>query len=631
MGVTSEGIDDWFKEFEEYINGIDPTLLVQPMRIFNADETAFPIAPKPSKVIAEVGLPNVYARGSNSKQALTVMVGANASGCFLPPMVVYPGRSFYREFMQHFFEVLPGSEFASSDNGWMDRDLFETWLRDVFNPAVTRMRIHWPVLLIVDRAQVHLGTNASVFCETHGIILYILYPNATHLMQPMDLTLMGPLKQHYRECVRTWIHDNTDKTYDKYAFPEVFAETWRRVASLENGCKGFRKAGLYPLNRQAIPEHKLVSTIRDEPAEVVVEMLTEVIVDIPEVLPEVHLPEVTMSEAASVPEAQAEETVTPVPDVVIPVPEVTRLPEAAQVTVQPVQPKRKKFVVPRKTGEAIGTVTEVSRETFNRLRIPDTIVKGGRWYGLYDLGPLQPRTQEDVIRDVLRLPSGRQIQKTKGGARVSGLPRAVSSREFREAIEAKEKEKQKLVEEREERKRKKQEEKVEREQRKQEEKRMKQMEREEKRQERQREKECLARERQERQWERQEEAALESLRKSYRNRKPVKRFIEESDSESSIDFELESDEMMVSDDLEESDQETDDESIASQESMEYHEGSTNWCAKCEKKFDRKAAEKAIGCEGVYCCRWYHRGCSGLAVQGKSEKEIRKIPFKCALC
>ena len=123
---------------------------------------------------------------------------------------------------------------------------------------------------------------------------------------------------------------------------------------------------------------------------------------------------------------------------------------------------------------------------------------------------------------------------------------------------------------------------------------MKQMEQEEKRQERQREKEHIAREG-------QEEAALESLQKSYRTRKPVKRFIEESDSESSMDFKLESDEITVSEDSE-SDQHTDCEmdSVTSQEIMEYHEGSANWCAKCERKFNSKAAEKAIGSEGVYC-------------------------------
>ena len=60
-GITRQAIDEWFEEFKSYLEEIGHGyLLDQPSRIFNADETGFPLAPKPLKVIAAKGEPHVY-------------------------------------------------------------------------------------------------------------------------------------------------------------------------------------------------------------------------------------------------------------------------------------------------------------------------------------------------------------------------------------------------------------------------------------------------------------------------------------------------------------------------------------------------------------------------------------------
>ena len=247
--MSHAGLSRWYQELYDYLlstGNLD--IFNQPLRIFNCDETGFPIAPKPPKIICESGAPNVYARGSSSKQTITTLLCASAGGTYVRPMIVYPGTNFKKEFMNKFFQHIPDGEFGHSTSSWMDQNLFLQWLRSVFEPTITAMRLTRPVLLIIDGARVHLSMWISEFCDEHNIILYVLHPNSTHLTQPLNLSLMGSVKVHYKESVRRWIADNPFTTYDKFAFPKAFADMWKRAATVENAAKGFRVAGIYPFN-----------------------------------------------------------------------------------------------------------------------------------------------------------------------------------------------------------------------------------------------------------------------------------------------------------------------------------------------------------------------------------------------
>ena len=75
----------------------------------------------------------------------------------------------------------------------MDTKLFAEWLEHGFNEdIITKL-----VILFIDGAKVHLSIEALEFCAKNDIIIYTLYPNATHLIQPLDLALMGLMKNIY--------------------------------------------------------------------------------------------------------------------------------------------------------------------------------------------------------------------------------------------------------------------------------------------------------------------------------------------------------------------------------------------------------------------------------------------------
>ena len=82
-----EVINRYFDLLEETLtqNG----LLNEATRIFNCDESGFPLAHKPGKVICQRGLKDLGVATSSDKAQLTVLACTCASGYTLPPLVIF--------------------------------------------------------------------------------------------------------------------------------------------------------------------------------------------------------------------------------------------------------------------------------------------------------------------------------------------------------------------------------------------------------------------------------------------------------------------------------------------------------------------------------------------------------------
>ena len=139
----------------------------------------------------------------------------------------------------------------------MDTELFHSWLENGFNESIVERRVKKPVLLLIDGAECHISIQTGEFCKENNIILYTLYPNTTHLIQPLDLVLMIIVKTNYCSEVRHWLKENPGALYDKSVFLQVFNEVWQKSAKVEYSIKEFKESGIYPINPDAIKKGKL--------------------------------------------------------------------------------------------------------------------------------------------------------------------------------------------------------------------------------------------------------------------------------------------------------------------------------------------------------------------------------------
>lgn len=116
---------------------------------------------------------------------------------------------------------------------------------------------HRPLLLLLDGHSSHFEPMTIEFAQQKDIIVFCLPPHTTHECQPLDVSLFGALKSHWREQCHKFYQKNPGKVISKLNFCSVFRQAWLTAVSPLNICSGFKKAGIFPFNPDVIqPVHE---------------------------------------------------------------------------------------------------------------------------------------------------------------------------------------------------------------------------------------------------------------------------------------------------------------------------------------------------------------------------------------
>lgn len=193
--VSEADIRKWFRHIGRYIteNNLSD-ILKDPRRVLNGDETMFLFDPVTKSVIASKGNRNVYlVQQADSKKNITVFFTFDADGYMFPPDAILP----YKRLPQQVLRILPADwGIGKSERGWMDRENFLAYIQNILYPSLVARNVPFPVIYFVDGHSSHTGIDAAELCESLGIMLIALFPNATHIMQPCDVAIFKPLKNH---------------------------------------------------------------------------------------------------------------------------------------------------------------------------------------------------------------------------------------------------------------------------------------------------------------------------------------------------------------------------------------------------------------------------------------------------
>merc|ERR1712142_928325 len=283
--VTQTSIYQWFSDISSVFNDKeDPQLaaaLEDPHRIFNMDETSVQLCSIPNYVITSPVLLTgqegkdmcnrmkhiYYKNPSQEKACLTVLTTVQASGQVLPPLVIYP-RIRLTNIEAKITDPDTGEEMhyvlgKSPNSGWITSAVLYEYLVNDFNNWLTKNNIQRPVILFSDfhdtRNNYHLAKRLTEL----GIVLICLYPNSTHLLQPLDVSCFKPLKTAWkREMTKLNNRNNTiEKEKDKekitiHNFAKYFVPILNTAITPETIKNGFKKTGLYPWNREAVDYSK---------------------------------------------------------------------------------------------------------------------------------------------------------------------------------------------------------------------------------------------------------------------------------------------------------------------------------------------------------------------------------------
>ena len=196
--------------------------------------------------------------GGSGREYFTILGAGSAAGVRLPPYFVYKGKNLWSRWMTG---GPAGSLYSVSESGWMEAANFKQWVEKMFLPAVKHLAEKNPVLLIFDGHHSHISLELIQLARDNNIHLHCLPPHSTHLLQPLDVGVFGPVKAAWRKIMKEHQIETCGGTVTKEGFPGLIAKLWEQSFKEAHLRSGFRKTGLHPLSRDAIPAHRLTKSL----------------------------------------------------------------------------------------------------------------------------------------------------------------------------------------------------------------------------------------------------------------------------------------------------------------------------------------------------------------------------------
>ena len=246
LAMTKENVQRFYDKLKKVLEEND--IFEHPQFLFNLDETNLTGASDSTKVYVGVAQRNAYQIiPDGTKTSFTVLFCGNAAGVFLPPLTIYKSERLYDLWTEN---GVAGASYSNSSSGWMLAKNFEGWMENIFVPYVKTNCGGHKVVLTYDGHNSHITYNTTRMAMDANITILCLPPHTSHALQPLDVGVFKSVKQNWRTIVRD--HFNlTKRKLCKDTFPPLLKKLWATLKG-ENLVAGFRAAGLYPFNSEAV-------------------------------------------------------------------------------------------------------------------------------------------------------------------------------------------------------------------------------------------------------------------------------------------------------------------------------------------------------------------------------------------
>ena len=175
--------------------------------VINWDQTGIHYVPVSSWTMAKEGSKRVEITGIDDKRQLTAVFAGTMAGDFLPPQLVYQGKTS---------KCLPSIKFPSdwhitfTENHWSNEATMVDYLEKVLVPYVERKReelkldSNYPALVIFDRFRGQCTDDFFAKLEAHHVLVAVVPANCTDRLQPLDVSVNKAAKEFLRGQFQEW-------------------------------------------------------------------------------------------------------------------------------------------------------------------------------------------------------------------------------------------------------------------------------------------------------------------------------------------------------------------------------------------------------------------------------------------
>jgi len=180
---------------------------IPPDLIINFDQTALNYVPVSHWTMDQEGAKRVEVVAKDDKRQITAVFAGSSSGHFLPPQLIYEGKTD---------RCLPNFEFPSSwhitktEKHWSNEHSMREYFEKIIFPYVEEKRSELklgndqPALLIFDNFKAQCTPPLLRLLDSHNINVVLIPPNCTDRLQPLDLSVNKAAKDFLRKKFREW-------------------------------------------------------------------------------------------------------------------------------------------------------------------------------------------------------------------------------------------------------------------------------------------------------------------------------------------------------------------------------------------------------------------------------------------
>lgn len=245
--ITEEDINQYFDNLEESLKDVPAS------NIFNYDETNVTDDPGSRKRIFKQGVKYPERIMPHSKTLISLMFCGSANGVLLPIYTVYRAENMWTTWAEG---GPPGSRYNRTNHGWFDALTFCDWFKQLFLPHAKLL--DGKKILIGDNLGSHFSPELVQLAQDNNINFVYLPPNATHVAQPLDVAVFGPIKKLWRHILTEWRSTSLTGAagLPKDQFPRLLSNLWdeahKEGAISKNLQAGFKATGIVPLDRSNV-------------------------------------------------------------------------------------------------------------------------------------------------------------------------------------------------------------------------------------------------------------------------------------------------------------------------------------------------------------------------------------------
>jgi len=178
--------------------------------VINWDQTGIQYVPVSQWTMEREGMKRIEITGSQDKRQITAVFGATKDGNFLPPQMVYAGKTP---------KCLPKIDFPKdwdftfTENHWCNEAVMIDYVNKILLPYIREKRQQlsldpvYPSLVIFDRFRGQCTDKFLSLLKDNGIYILIVPANCTDRLQPLDVSVNKTAKEFLRRQFQNWYAD----------------------------------------------------------------------------------------------------------------------------------------------------------------------------------------------------------------------------------------------------------------------------------------------------------------------------------------------------------------------------------------------------------------------------------------